>query len=152
MRRLTISLDTDLADQFDVLADEQGYASRSEAVRDLVRTAVDARRLASDEGQCVGTMSYVYDHDSRALAGRLLDLQHAHHGLVVSTIHVHLDHANCLESVILRGPAGAVRALAERVRAERGVLYAALNLVGVKSADRPKGGHRHDHGPVDTRE
>ncbi len=73
---------------------------------------------------------------TRALVARLLDIQHAHHALIVSTTHVHLDHDGCLESIMLRGPVTEVRALAERVRAERGVRFGALNLISAAAAGR----------------
>jgi len=130
MHRITISLDGPLADAFDALTHEQGYASRSEAVRDLVRAAVDTRAVAAEEtGECVANLSYVYDHHQRALVTKLLDIGHAHHALIVSTTHVHLDHDGCLESMMLRGPTSEVRAFAERVRAERGLRFGALNLI-----------------------
>lgn len=134
MHRITISLDGPLADAFDALTRDQGYASRSEAVRDLVRAAVDARAVSAGEaGDCVATLSYVYDHHARALVLRLLDISHDHHALIVSTTHVHLDHDSCLETMMLRGPVAAVRALAERVRAERGVRFGALNLISASA-------------------
>lgn len=129
MQRLTISLDDDLARAFDAIAAERGYQSRSEAMRDLVRRAVDEHRLeATGDGPCVANLSYVYDHHTRDLARRLTELQHDHHDLVVSSTHVHLDHHSCLESTILKGPADTVRALGTRIQAERGVRFGAMNL------------------------
>lgn len=148
MQRVTISLEDELARDFDALSREQSYASRSEAVRDLVRDAVEARRLAAEStGQCVANLSYVYNHAMRDLARRLSDAGHRHHGLVVSTTHVHLDHEDCLETTILKGPVAAVRAFADAVRAERGVRFAQLNLVRVEPNDRhdAEAGHTHDH-------
>ena len=130
MLRVTVSLDENTATAFDALAAAQGYASRSEAVRDLVRRAVDSRRLAaSGDGTCVANLSYVYDHHARSLAGRLVALQHRHHALVIATTHVHLDHQTCLESTLLKGRIDDVRSLADGIQAERGVRYGAINLV-----------------------
>lgn len=145
MHRITISLDADLADAFDELIKERGYQSRSEAVRDLVRTAVDARDLAADpEGPCVAALSYIYDHHTRDLAARLTAIGHDHHDLIISTTHVHLDHSDCLETTILKGPAAQVRVLAESIKAERGVRFGALNLVGVDLNDgHAPGAHHH---------
>lgn len=132
MQRVTVSLDDDIAAAFDALVLAQGYASRSEAVRDLVRRAVDSRRLQqAGAGLCVANLSYVYDHHSRSLADRLMTLQHDHHDLVISTTHVHLDHHTCLESSMLKGRIDAVRALADGIQAERGVRYGAVNLVSM---------------------
>ena len=149
MQRVTISIDEDLATEFDALIGEQGYQSRSEAMRDLVRQAVEARRLGGmDAGYSVASLSYVYDHHVRALAQRLVDIQHDHHDLVVATTHVHLDHASCLETSILKGSTRAVRTLSDLIQAERGVRFAKINMIST----RPNGhhehpDHNHSHGP-----
>lgn len=149
MQRVTVSLDDETALQFDQLTRVQGYLSRSEAVRDLVRQAVEIRRLASGAGMhCVANLSYIYNHRTRALAQRLLDTQHEHHELVVSTTHVVLDHASSFETMILKGPTDAVRALTDAITAERGVRFGVVNLVTVDPNDEhddPKG-HHHHHG------
>lgn len=147
MQRLTISLDDSLAVAFDDLVAAQGYQSRSEAVRDLIRQALEDRRLASSvDANCVANLSYVYNHHTRALAERLISLQHEHHDLVVSTTHVHLDHDDCLESAILKGPAPAVRALADRIQAERGVRFGNLNIISVTPNDHHHDAEQHTHG------
>jgi CopG family nickel-responsive transcriptional regulator len=148
MQRLTISIDDALADEFDALTVEQGYTSRSEAMRDLVRKAVEARRLAqADAGYCVANLSYIYDHGTRALPQRLNEMQHDHHDLVVSTMHCHLDHETCFETSILKGSVGAVRTLADAIKAERGVRFAEINLISVGPNDRHAVEHgAHDHG------
>ena len=130
MQRVTISIDEDLAGAFDSLIQAQGYQSRSEAVRDLVRQAVEARRQhESAQGFSVASLSYVYDHHARALAQRLVEFQHDHHDIVVATTHVHLDHDSCLETSILRGATVAIRALADLIQAERGVRFAKINMI-----------------------
>ena len=105
MRRLTISVDDDLANAFDQLVAAKGYENRSEAFRDLLRGELDKKRLqAGDARHCVGVLSYVYNHHQRDLSRRLTTMQHEHHDVTVATLHAHLDHDNCIESVILRGP------------------------------------------------
>ncbi len=147
MHRVTVSLDDETAAQFNQLTKEQGYQSRSEAVRDLVRHAVETRRLVSGAGiHCVANLSYIYNHRTRALAQRLLDMQHEHHDLVVSTTHVILDHASSFETMILKGLTGAVRALTDAIIAERGVRFGVVNLVSVDPNDDhedPQGHHHH---------
>ena len=130
MQRVTISLDDELAAEFDALSQERGYTSRSEAMRDLVRRAVDGSRLEQvGDAPCIASLSYVYDHHTRALAQRLTEIAHDHHQVIVSTTHVHLDHDTCLESAILKGPTDAVRKLANVIQAERGVRFGAINLI-----------------------
>lgn len=146
MERITMSLDENLAKDFDRMIKERGYTSRSEAIRDLLRREVETHRLARDsKSYCVANLSYVYNHHERALAERLTEAQHQHHDLVVSTMHVHLDHEHCLETIVLKGPAVAVRDLAARTQAERGVRHAQLNIVSVKVGDGHYGIGQHRH-------
>jgi len=148
MERITISVDEKLAKEFDALIRKRGYTSRSEAMRDLLRRDVEASRVAYEQkSYCVANLSYIYDHHSRDLAERLMAAQHQHHDMVVSTMHVHLDHEHCLESVILKGPTAAVRSFAGATQAERGVRHAQVNLVTVETGDEHglPGSHQH-HG------
>jgi CopG family transcriptional regulator, nickel-responsive regulator len=160
MERFTISLADELAHDFDALIAERGYGNRSEAVRDLIRAAIETHRQSSRESDktahCVANLSYVFDHHLRDLAERLTDLQHRHHDLSVATLHAHLDHSHCLESAVLRGPIGSVRRFADAVIAERGVHHGQLNLISVDveqaahhhatGADQPGHAHPHPHG------
>ena len=142
MERITISLDEDLAREFDCLAEIRGYQNRSEAIRDLLRREVEvARQRAAEAGDCVANLSYVFNHHERDLAERLTALQHHHHDLTVATMHAHLDHDHCLESVILKGPTATVRRFADAIVAERGVRHGQVNVVSVSVDER-----RHSHG------
>lgn len=140
MERFTISIDEDLAREFDALIEARGYHNRSEAVRDILRHHLDRLREQEDHNaHCVAVLSYVYNHHERELAERLMEVQHAHHNLTVSTTHAHLDHDNCIESVILKGHAAEVRRFSDSVVAQRGVKHGQLNLVTVAA------GHSHSH-------
>jgi len=142
MKRLTMSLDDELADAFDALVQSRGYENRSEAFRDLLRADLGQRHAhAHPEGPCVATLSYVYDHHQRQLAMRLTDLQHDHHELTVSTTHAHLDHDHCVEVVILRGPTAQVAAFAQRVIAQPGVSHGNLHMVPM--TEQVAHGHVH---------
>jgi CopG family nickel-responsive transcriptional regulator len=147
MDRFTISLDENLATAFDVLIKERGYATRSEAVRDILRTHLQQSAEKRDhKGSCVANLSYVYNHHERELAERLTRIQHEHHDLTVSTMHAHLDHDQCIETVMLKGPIKRVREFAEEMIAERGVRHGVLNLVNVElSAAHSHGGSTHRH-------
>jgi CopG family nickel-responsive transcriptional regulator len=144
MERFTISLDSELALEFDKLIKARGYSNRSEAVRDMLREQLEAfRRQRGESRHCVANLSYVYNHHERELAERLTQLQHDHHNLSVSTMHAHLDHAHCIESLILRGPTADVRGFADALIAQRGVRHGQLNMVSVEiESDR----HAHPHG------
>ena len=144
MERFTISLDEALASQFDQLIAARGYSNRSEAVRDLIRGAIESdRQRETPAGHCVANLSYVYNHHERELAERLTAIQHDHHDLTVATMHAHLDHENCFEAAFLRGPTAAVRKFAEAMMAERGVRHGKLNLVAVEVDQR----HAHGYKP-----
>lgn len=133
MERLTISLDNQLSKQFDDLMHARGYTNRSEAMRDLIREKLESERLKEwNEGHCVATLSYIYDHHESDLAGRITSAQHDHHDLTLSSMHVHMDHDNCLEVVILRGPIQRVASFANLVMATRGVRHGKLHMVPVE--------------------
>lgn len=144
MKRLTMSLDDNLADAFDALVRERGYENRSEAFRDLLRHDLgEVRRAALPKGPCIATLSYLYNHHQRQLANRLTDMQHDHHELTISSTHAHLDHDHCIETVILRGRTDKVQAFAQSVISQPGVSRGHLHLVPV--ALRHAHGHDHLH-------
>lgn len=146
MERITISLEDELAKALDTFLDAQGYRSRSEGVRDLVREAMaQPSEVSARHSHCVANLSYIYNHRVRALASKLADFQHAHHDLIASTTLVHLDHDNSLESVMLKGETKAVLAFSDWVGAERGVRSKLLNLVGVEPHDHHRHAHDHEH-------
>lgn len=144
MERVTISLDDELLATFDAFIARQGYENRSEAIRDLLRERLEAGGDVEDAEakHAVGCLSYVYNHHQRQLPQRLTQAQHDHHDFVLTTLHVHLDHDNCLEVVLLRGPTRDLRAFAEATIAETGVRHGRLHLVGT---DIERGGHSHSH-------
>lgn len=147
MDRFTISLDSALASAFDRLIEQRAYATRSEAVRDLLRTQLQSERQRRvGGGRCVAALSYIYRHRERQLAERLVDLRHAHHDVIISATHAHIDHENCLEAVLLRGPVGKVRGFAALLVAERGVRHGSLNLISVElTPPHSHGGAMHRH-------
>jgi CopG family nickel-responsive transcriptional regulator len=144
MERVTISLDEDLLEAFDAFNRRRGYENRSEAIRDLLRQRLEEDRVEHDAAPYgIGCLSYVYNHHQRELARRLTQSQHAHHDLMLSTLHVHLDHENCLEVVLVRGETAAVRRFSEATIAETGVRHGHLHLI---SADLDQSHHHHsDH-------
>lgn len=145
MQRFTISLDDELAEKFDRLSTLRGYVNRSEAVRDLIRERLGNAMLDSQSAGakwCAATVTYVYNHHEHAVAARLMDLQHQHHDLVVSSLRAHLDHDNCLETVVLRGPAAAVQDCASQMTALRGVRHGQVHALALSEQ-----GHSHRHEP-----
>jgi CopG family transcriptional regulator, nickel-responsive regulator len=141
-------MDDDLADLFDEFMKQKGYESRSEAIRDLLRAEMGRDDVAEGaSGECVGALSYIFNHHERQLASRLAAMHHDHHDVTVSAMHAHLDHDNCLETVILRGPTDVVKEFAESVIAEKGVRHGKFNVIPVETESR---GHSHGHGHKHT--
>jgi CopG family transcriptional regulator, nickel-responsive regulator len=150
MERLTISMSDEFAAELSAFMQRHGYDNRSEAVRDLARLGLDRAGIDDSlSGQCVATLTYVFNHHTRELAKRLTDAHHDHHGDQVATMHVHLDHDSCLEVAVLRGDATKVREFAEAIIAERGVTHGRVTFVPVSidSAMHVHGGasRRHAH-------
>lgn len=125
--RFGISLGEDLLDRFDALVAERGYASRSEAFRDLIRGSLVEEEWRTG-GEVAGAVTLVYDHHKKDLVSRLTDIQHDAHDLILSTQHLHLDHDHCLEILAVRGPAVDVRRLADSLRSVKGVLQGTVNM------------------------
>jgi CopG family nickel-responsive transcriptional regulator len=150
MERITISVSDEFAAELAAFMESHNYENRSEAVRDLARLGLKRARLDhSVNGACVATLSYVFNHHVRELAKRLTDAHHEHHDLQVATMHIHLDHENCLEVAMLRGEAAEVREFAKSIIAERGVTHGQVNVVpvAIDSSMHDHGGmsHRHAH-------
>src|SRR5436305_1642166 len=128
LTRISISLEAALLEAFDRRNDGRGYATRSEAIRDLIRDRLVREEGEAGGGEQVAVVTIVYDHHARELASRLVDKQHHHHDLVVSTLHVHLGERHCLEVTVLRGPAAAVRHLGDELLSTKGVLHGEITF------------------------
>jgi CopG family nickel-responsive transcriptional regulator len=136
LTRISISLESALLEAFDSSNAARGYPTRSEAIRDLIRDYLvreEARKGGADAEQ-VAVLTLVYDHHARELAARLIDKQHHHHELVVSTLHVHLGERHCLEVSVLRGPADGVRHLADELLSTKGVLHGEITFTSGEGA------------------
>src|SRR5262245_9605790 len=123
--RFTVSLEADLLEQFDRYIHEESIATRSEAIRQLLRETLTVRGFEED---AEATLTIVYDHHRTALMEKLMDIQHAHADLVVSTMHIHLDHDLCLEVIALRGRAGELRKMASALSGLKGIHLGKLVL------------------------
>ncbi len=121
--RFGVSLDEQLLAKFDRLIGRKGYANRSEAIRDLIRGSLVREQWELGDADTVGTLTLVYDHETRELGERLTELQHAHYQAIVSTLHVHLDPHHCLEVLVLRGKATLLKTIADRLIGIRGVKH-----------------------------
>ncbi len=131
LSRIGVSIDADLLEQFDALIEERGYQNRSEAFRDLIRNELVEESWKSPDSEVVGSVTLVYDHHVRLLNDKLLDLQHAFHDAILSTLHVHLDHDNCLEVLLIKGQASKVHQIADALISTKGVKHGRLALSSV---------------------
>lgn len=126
--RFSVSLPKALLKDLDLMVREKGYLSRSQAIGDMVRDQLIEHRQQLGEVEIAGTITLVYDHHKPQLQGALTDIQHDHHQAIISTLHVHLDHHNCLEVLVVRGKAGAIRRIADELIAARGVKHGKLTI------------------------
>ncbi|UQZ85932.1 Putative nickel-responsive regulator [Paenibacillus konkukensis] len=147
--RFGISMPQSLIEQFDALLEEQGYDNRSEAIRDLVRKALLAPSNIHPEQMAAGTIVMVYDHHVSDLPIVLTELQHEYHQEINSTMHIHLNHLQCLEVIVVRGVVSRLRELQQRIQVLKGVFYAELSVThmdaGVHANSAHSGAHDHSH-------
>lgn len=120
LKRFTVSMEEKLLDDFDTYIRQRKYVNRSEAIRDLIRSTFIETEWQADK-QVMGVISMVYDHHQHKLQEKVTEIQHDYHHQVVSTTHVHMDHHNCLEVIIVKGTADSVVDLTDRLRSMRGV-------------------------------
>jgi len=128
LSRIGVAIDSDLLSQFDTLIEQRGYTNRSEAFRDLIRAELVEKAWESPDSNVVGTVTLVYDHHVRMLNEKLTSIQHDHHHSILSTLHVHLDHDNCLEVLVVRGKSAAVRSIADTLIGTKGVKHGRLTI------------------------
>jgi CopG family nickel-responsive transcriptional regulator len=126
--RFSTTIAPKLLEQFDKILEERGYANRSEGIRDLIRNFIVASEWEREEGEAVGSLTLLYDHDVRGVSDKLVELQHTHHTNILSSMHVHLDEHNCLEVLIIRGQAKEIRNISDALIASRGVKHGKLTM------------------------
>ncbi|MCZ2080374.1 MAG: nickel-responsive transcriptional regulator NikR [Bryobacteraceae bacterium] len=128
LSRIGVAIDSDLLAKFDELIANRGYTNRSEAFRDLIRDELVEKVWEGPESPVVGTVTLVYNHHVRLLGDKLTDLQHDHYHLILSTMHVHLDHDNCLEVLVVKGRAKDVKKIADALISTKGVKHGRLTI------------------------
>ena len=130
--RIGISLPENLLNKFDEIIMNRGYSSRSEGVRDAIRNYIVNFEWMSDvEGERVGVITILYDHSQRGLMDNLTEIQHDFGSIIQSSLHVHLDHDNCLEVIVLRGEGQDVRRAAEKMMSLKGVKHVKLTTTSM---------------------
>jgi len=128
LSRIGVAIDSELLEKFDQHIAKRGYTNRSEAFRDLIRDELIETKSELPDSQVVGTVTLVYDHHVRMLSEKLTDMQHAAYHNVLSTLHVHLDHDNCLEVIVVKGASTSVKKIADALISTKGVKHGRLTI------------------------
>src|SRR5271169_116404 len=145
LSRVGVSIDPELLSRFDSFIADKGYENRSEAFRDLIRDRLVGSVVVAGNALVVGTVTLIYLHHTRLLPEKLTDLQHESYAIVISTLHAHLDHENCLEVVVLRGKSRDVQKLADRLISTKGVQHGRLVMSSPETVSQHRHQHRHQH-------
>ena len=124
--RFGVSIEPDLLKKFDKIIKMEGYTNRSEAIRDLVRKNLIREENKNPNSESIGTLTMIYDHHTGNLTNKLLDLQHDHTKEILSTTHIHIDHNNCLEVLVLKGKTGKIQKLADNIKSLKGIKHGEL--------------------------
>jgi CopG family nickel-responsive transcriptional regulator len=132
IERVGVSLEKELLVAFDKLIAGKGYQSRSEAIRDLIRQQLSSDRLSDEKAEAVAAVVLVYDHRATAIMERLTELQHSHFLKTISSLHIHLDHHDCLEVIVLRGKVGEINRMGDKLLSIKGVKLGRINLLANK--------------------
>ena len=126
--RFSVSIPPKLLGKFDQLVREKGYKNRSLAIADLMRAGLVEHHQQIGSEEIAGTITLVYDHHKQHVQSALTDIQHDHHDAIVSTLHVHLDHHNCLEVLVVRGKAAQIKKIADELLTAKGVKHGKLTV------------------------
>jgi len=124
--RFGVSIENHLLEKFDQLIQQRNYSNRSEAIRDLIRNELVQQEWKDEEAEAVGTVTIIYDHHVRDLSSILTSVQHDFNEQIISTMHVHLDHHNCLEVLAVRGRTKTIRQIADALISIKGVKHGKL--------------------------
>ena len=129
VERIGVSLDEELLAKFDKLIAGKGYSNRSEAIRDMIRDRLSDEHLSDPKSRAVAGVFLIYDHHSMKLSQKLVELQHNHLLEVIASTHVHLDHSNCLEVIMLKGTVSEIEKLANNITCQKGVKLGKVNIM-----------------------
>ena len=131
--RFSVSLPGPLLEQLDEMTQEKGYDNRSLAIADMIRDHLVDHRQKFGTHEIAGTITLVYDHHKQNVQAVFTDIQHDHHNVIISTMHVHLDHQNCMEVLVVRGQASVIKKIADELIAAKGVKHGKLTVTSTGS-------------------
>ncbi len=130
VERICITIPKDLLEYIDKRV-EQSYSSRSEFIRDLVREAMIEEKWTSEDDELIGVIVVMYDHHKRELTQKMLDIQHDHYVNILCTTHIHIDHDNCLETIMVKGTKNTIIDTLHSIAGLNGVKFAKLTKVSI---------------------
>jgi len=125
--RFGVSLDETLLNKFDKINKKKGYANRSEAIRDLLREEL-VKQEWTESNDVAGTITLVYNHHTRGLSNKLIEIQHNYTDVIISSQHIHIDHDNCLEIIILKGSPKKMEKISSRLKSTKGIKHCSLTM------------------------
>jgi len=130
--RFGVSIEPDLLKKFDKQIKKEGYANRSESIRDLIRKNLITQKTTDTNSESIGTLTMIYDHHIGNITNKLLNIQHDHTKEILLTTHIHVDHDNCLEVLVLKGKTGSIQKLADNIKALTGIKHGELVITRIK--------------------
>lgn len=149
--RFSVSLEADLLERFDRFCEEGKFATRSEAIRQLLREKLTSVAWDAAATDVAASLTVIYDHHRSRLTDKMIETQHARAHCVVSTMHVHLNHDLCMELIALRGPGAELQQLAAELSGLKGIYQAHLVVARAEetaSSHTHAHGHSHSHPPA----
>ena len=141
LTRFSVSLPQSLLKSFDETIKHSQYKTRSKAIGDLISESL-TRHTWSEDGDLAGAIIFTYDHHKRDLANNLTKIQHDYHHIIVSSQHVHLDHDNCLEIIVIKGKAKEVKKLTKKLNTIKGISHSVVSVITINDSDQH---HAHSH-------
>ncbi len=129
--RFGISIPSNLMEEFDKKIEEKMYTNRSEAIRDLIRDFLVKEKWEESDEEVYGSLTLIYDHEQKGISDKLTEIQHEDHTHIVSTMHIHLDKHNCMETMAIKGRPQDIRKIADRLKSTKGVKHGKLMMTSI---------------------
>lgn len=130
-KRFGVSVPPNLLEKFDEKIDEKMYTNRSEAIRDLIRDFLVEEKWEETDEEVYGSLTLIFDHEKKGISDKLTDLQHQDHAHIVSTMHIHLDKHNCMETMAIKGKPQDIKNIADKLISTKGVKHGKLMMTSV---------------------
>ena len=118
MNIISLSLPKNLLDKVDEFIQQQGFANRSEVVRQALRFYMsESRRLEELQGRITATITLIYRREARR--GQITDLQHSYSDAVQTFLHTHVEADSCIEIIVARADAQTIRSLIQALKSNK---------------------------------